>query len=102
MADQGSDHIDTDYSGRPYRLPTADEIMSAPRPAISPYDVQCALPDGRRAVRAGDHDGPRYYLLGADGWPDWDRPVWIERLSPGEPAPEDEVIPFPLPDADRT
>ena len=56
------------------------------------------LPDGRRAVTVGGQD----YILGADGRPDWDRPVWIEGLSTGEPPPEAEVIELPQPDADDT
>lgn len=102
MGEQDQDHyVDVDYSGRPYRLPTVEEALSAPPPTRSPYDLHIELPDGRKAVEAADGDGGHQcYILRADGWPDWDRPVWIEGLSTGEPSPDAEVI--PRPDADRT
>ena len=100
MADQEQDYIDSDYSGRPYRLPTVDEILSGPpTDPLSLYDLGFDLPDGRSATMA---DGGQYYIDGDDGRPDLDRPVWIEGLSTGEPSPEDEVIDLPRPDDDRT
>ena len=69
MADQEQDYVDTDYSGRPYRLPTVDEILSGP-PTDSLYDLGFDLPDGRSATMAA---GGQYYLDRDDGRPDWDR-----------------------------
>ena len=87
MADQDQ-AVDTDYSGRPYRVPTAEEILASPLPSDCPFDRGAELPDGRRAVAAGD----RYYLVKDDGWPDWDQPVYIPGLSPEPPRDGDLII----------
>lgn len=87
MADQ--DQVDTDYSGRPFERPTVDEILISLPLTDSPFDLRAALPDGREAVYGGRG---RYYLVRDDGRPDWDRPVWIEGLSSGEPVDGDEII----------
>lgn len=55
----------------------------------SPYDLGCELPDGRIAIDGGDG---RYYLPGDDGWPDWDKPVYIPGLSRESPKRGDLVI----------
>ena len=92
MADPHEDQVDTDYSGRPYRLPTVEELGAEqlrgnpPPPDI--WDIAHELPDGRIAVLV---DG-RYYITHPDGSPDRKRPVWIKGVSPGEPDAQDEVV----------
>ena len=87
MADQDQ-AVDTDYSGRPYRLPTTEEILELPL-SESPYDIVISLPGGRRAAFTGDD---RYHVVGDDGWPDWDQPVHIPGLSPEPPRDGDLII----------
>ena len=95
MADQDqAAPVDTDYSGRPYHRPSVEETLAAGLPKDCPYDLVYELPDGRTAVDAGP--GPdEYYLCADDGWPDRDRPVYIEGLSSGSPKPGQEIIPLP-------
>jgi len=88
MADQDQ-AVDTDYSGRPYRVPTAKEIKRLPLMPQSPYDRGVVLPDGRRAVSVADG---RYYLVKDGGWPDWDEPVYVPGLSPEPPRDGDLII----------
>lgn len=88
MADQDQ-AVDTDYSGRPYRLPTTEEILELPLPPDSPFDIMAFSPDGRRAALTADD---RYYIVGDDGWPDWDQPVHIPGLSPEPPRDGDLII----------
>ena len=93
MADQDqAAPVDTDYSGRPYHRPSVEETLAAGLPKDSPYDLLIELPDGRTAVDVGPDE---YYLRTDDGWPDWDRPVYIEGLSSGSPKPGQEIIPLP-------
>ena len=87
MADQDQT-VDTDYSGRPYRRLSVEEMLQAPLPEESPYDLIVDLPDGRRAV---DVRG-RYYLRGDDGWPDWEQPIHLPGLSDEPPRPGDLTI----------
>ena len=87
MADQDQT-VDTDYSGRPYRRLSVEEMLQAPLPEESPYDLMVYLPDGRRAV---DVRG-RYYLRGDDGWPDREQPVHIPGLSAEPPEPGSLII----------
>ena len=95
MADQDqAAPVDTDYSGRPYHRPSVEEMLAAPLPEDSPYDNLVELPDGRTAVYVGSSSS-QYYLRTGDGWPDWDRPVYIEGLSSGSPKPGQEIIPLP-------
>ena len=69
MADPHEDQVDTDYSGRPYRLPTVEELTgemlrgNPPPPDI--WDIVHELPDGRIAVLVGG----RYYITHPDGKP---------------------------------
>ena len=92
MADQDqAAPVDTDYSGRPYHEPSVEETLAAGLPEDSPYDLLFELPDGRTAVYVGG----RYYLETDDGWPDRDRPVYIEGLSSGSPKPGQEIIRLP-------
>ena len=88
MADQDQ-AVDTDYSGRPYRVPTAKEIKRLPLMPQSPYDRGVVLPDGRRAVSVDDG---RYYIVKDGGWPDWDAPVYVPGLSPEPPRDGDLII----------
>ena len=88
MADQDQ-AVDTDYSGRPYRPPTIEEILESPLPLDSPYDIVTSLPDGRRAVLTAND---RYYVVGDDGRPDWDQPVHIPGFSPEPPRDGDLII----------
>ena len=88
MADQDQ-AVDTDYSGRPYRVPTAKEIKRLPLMPQSPYDCGAVLPDGRTAVRTA---GSRYYVVKGDGWPDWDQPVHVPGLSREPPRDGDLII----------
>ena len=88
MADQDQ-AVDTDYSGRPYRLPSTEEILEAGLPSHSPYDMLVGLPDGRAAVYTGEG---RYYLRKDDGWPDWDQPVHIPGLSTEPPRDGDLIV----------
>ena len=88
MADQDQ-AVDTDYSGRPDRPPTTEEILELPLPLDSPFDIVTSLPDGRHAALSGDD---RYYVVGDDGWPDWDQPVHIPGLSPEPPRDGDLII----------
>ena len=87
MADQDQ-AVDTDYSGRPYRPPTVEEMLQASL-EHPPFDQMVDLPDGRRAVYGGHG---KYYLRGDDGWPDWDQPVHIRGLSRGRPKRGDLII----------
>ena len=86
MADQDQ-AVDTDYSGRPYRLPTTEEVLEAPI-LDNPYDRRATSPDGRIALYTG---GGRYHLAKDDGWPDWDQPVHIPGLSP-EPGAHSQNV----------
>ena len=88
MADQDQ-AVDTDYSGRPYRVPTAKEIRRLPLMSESPYDCAADLPDGRTALRTA---GSRYYVARDDGWPDWDQPVHVPGLSAEPPRDGDLII----------
>ena len=90
MADQDQ-AVDTDYSGRPYRLPTTEEVLEAPL-LDNPYDILVAFSDGRTALYTGDG---RYHLAKDDGWPDWDQPVHIPGLSPEPPRDGDLIIRSP-------
>ena len=90
MADQDQ-AVDTDYSGRPYRVPTAKEIKRLPLMSESPYDFAVDLPDGRTALRTA---GSRYYVARDDGWPDWDQPVHVPGLSAEPPRDGDLIIRF--------
>ena len=87
MADQDQT-VDTDYSGRPYRRLSVEEMLG-PLPEESPYDLMVVLPDGRRAVDVSDG---RYYLEGDGGWPDWEQPVHLPGLSDEPPRPGDLII----------
>ena len=78
MADQDQ-AVDSDYSGRPYRRLSTEEILKAPLPPYSPYDLGAELPDGRRAVYGGRG---QYYIAKDDGRPDWNQPVHVPGLSP--------------------
>ena len=89
MADQDQ-AVDTDYSGRPYRPPSAEKMRGDGLPSHSPYDIRvAALPDGRGVIDTGDD---RYYVAKDDGWPDWDQPVHIPGLSPEPPREGDLII----------
>ena len=88
MADQDQ-AVDTDYSGRPYRPPTIEEILESSLPLDSPFDIVTFLPDGRHAALGNDD---RYYVVGDDGWPDWDQPVHIPGLSPEPPRDGDLIV----------
>ena len=87
MADQDQ-AVDTDYSGRPYRVPTTEEVLASPLPSYCPYDRAAELPDGRTAVASAG----RYYLVKDGGWPDWDRPVYLPGLSRGPPRDGDLIV----------
>ena len=78
MADQDQ-AVDSDYSGRPYRRLSTEEMLQAPLLPYSPYDLGAELPDGRRAV---DDGRGQYYIAKDDGTPDWNQPVHIPGLSP--------------------
>ena len=88
MADQDQ-AVDTDYSGRPYELPTTEEIFEAGLRPDNLYDIQVTLSDGRRALYTG---GGRYYVAKDDGWPDWDQPVHIPGVSPEPPRDGDLIV----------
>lgn len=90
MADQDQ-VVDTDYSGRPYRRPTVEEILHSPLGEYSPYDLGVDLPDGRRAVCGGRG---KYYLEGEGGLPDRDHPVHLPGLSLGSPDPGALIVQF--------
>ena len=93
MADQDqAAPVDTDYSGRPYHRPSVEETLAAGLPEYSEYDLMLELPDGRMAVSVGDG---QYCLETDDGWPDWDRPVYIQGLSSGSPKDGQEIIRLP-------
>ena len=66
--------VDTDYSGRP--LPPIESLEDGEAP---PIDLLIAvLKDGREVAYWGEGE---YYHLGADGAPDFDRPVDPKLLS---------------------
>ena len=88
MADQDEDQVDTDYSGRPYRLPTVEELAAADLPPPDIWDIVVELPDGRNAAMSGG----RYYIVKDDGWPDWDQPVHIPGVSPEPPRDGDLIV----------
>lgn len=81
MADKTDEHVDdTDYSGRPYRLPTVEECLADTRPPPG-GGVMMGLPDGRRAFWAGGSDiTDEWFIVGEDGWPDRDQPVDAREL----------------------
>ena len=85
MADQDQ-AVDSDYSGRPYRRPSTEEILQTPPLPDSPYDRGAELPDGRRAVCGGRG---QYYIAKDDGTPDWNQPVHVPGLS-REPAKDED------------
>lgn len=76
MADKTEEHVDdTDYSGRPYRLPTVEECLAAPRPPPG-GGIMMGLPDGRRAILdSGGIRTGKWFVVGEDGWPDHAQPV---------------------------
>ncbi len=97
MADETEEHVDTDYSGRPYRLQTVEEFFAAPRPIPPPETgIYMALPDGRRVVLVGGPPPGEWFIVGEDGWPDRDQPVDPRALglkprpAAAPPNPKDE------------
>lgn len=70
--------VDSDYSGRPVRGTTAEELAAADPRATPREPVLVTPPDGQHAIPA---DGA-YYLKGVDCWPDYDRPVDPETGDP--------------------
>ena len=98
MADETEEHVDTDYSGRPYRLPTVEEFFAAPRPMPPREDsIVMYLPDGREAILGSGGPPPgEWFIVGEDGWPDRDQPVDPRELglkprpAAAPPNPKDE------------
>ena len=98
MADETEEHVDTDYSGRPYRLPTVEECLAAPRPIPPREDgIVMYLPDGRLAMLGSGGPPPgEWFIVGEDGWPDRDQPVDARELgveprpAAAPPSPKDD------------
>ena len=64
--------IDSDYSGRPLRRPTREEVEAAEMsPGTGSY-IGCDLPDGRHALVG---PGGIYHEHFVNGVQIWDRPV---------------------------
>ena len=88
MADKTDEHVDdTDYSGRPYRLPTVEECLAVPRRPRDGGAVMMRLPDGRRAILVGGPPPGEWFVVGEDGWPDRDQPVDPHRELGIKPLP---------------
>ncbi|WP_020613253.1 hypothetical protein [Sediminispirochaeta bajacaliforniensis] len=68
MAEKG---LDSDYSGRPVRRFTEEEIAAADTSGLPVYDVVVVLDDGREAARI---DG-KLYPLDEEGIPDYENPI---------------------------
>ena len=75
MAGEIEEHLDTDYSGRPYRMPSVEEYLAAP-PIPREDGIMMDLPDGRRVVLDGANE---WFVLGEDGRPDRDQPVDVHK-----------------------
>ena len=89
MADKTEEHIDADHSGHPYRMPSVEECLAAPRRRSPPETgIGTELPDGRQVMLCGK-DG--WFVQGRDGWPDLDQPVDIHKEFYGEPSPDGEL-----------
>lgn len=63
--------VDTDYSGRPLRRFTKEEIAAADTSGLPQYDLVAVLDDGREAAQI---DGV-LYPLDAKGVPDFQNPI---------------------------
>ena len=58
MADKTEEHLDADYSGRPYRMPSVEECLAAPRRRSPPENgIGTELPDGRQVMAWEKTDG---------------------------------------------
>lgn len=68
MAEKG---LDSDYSGRPVRRFTEEEIAAADTSGLPVYDVVITLDDGREVARI---DG-KLYPLDEEGVPDYENPI---------------------------
>ena len=89
MADEIKERLDTDYSGRPYRMPSVEECLAAPRRRSPPEtSIGMDLPDGRRVMLCGKD---RWFVQGEDGWPDLDQPVDIYKEFNLERPPDREL-----------
>lgn len=84
MADETEEHLDTDYSGRPYRMPSVEECLeyasANPQTANRCEDyIGMKLPDGRFAIMGpGISSTAKWFLRGEDGRPDFDQPIDIK------------------------
>lgn len=69
--------VDSDYSGRPLRPATDEEIAASPVTGPPDDVIAVTLRDGRRAIMGYDDetDTHGWYLPDEDGWPDYDQPV---------------------------
>ena len=87
--EETSQAVASDYSGRPVRRPTADEVAAIDWSDVPIDAIGVELPDGRTAVMGYGDDGDSYgfYLPDQDGGPDYDQPVdpdTGERIKPPE------------------
>ena len=90
MAGATEEHLDTDYSGRPYRMPSVEECLEYARTHPEPppgTGIVTELPDGRKAILGkGGLTTGEWFVLGKDGWPDWDQPIDTKELNIKRPA----------------
>ncbi len=63
--------LDTDYSGRPVRGVTKEEIAAADTSGLPVYDLVVVLDDGREAARIAG----KLYPIDEEGVPDYENPI---------------------------
>ncbi len=84
MADETEEHIDADYSGHPYRMPSVEECLeyASTNPQTAARQEDCigmTLPDGRFVIMGpGSYSTAKWFLRGEDGEPDFDQPIDIK------------------------
>lgn len=83
MADKTEEHLDADYSGHPYRLPSVEECLEYA--SANPQSVRWTdglgieLPDGRYAILGGGNPSTGiWFLRGQDGQPDLNQRIDVE------------------------
>ncbi len=83
MADKTEEHLDADYSGRPYRLPAVEECLeyasANPQSVMWTDGFEIELPDGRYAILGGGNPSTGiWFLRGQDGQPDLNQRIDVE------------------------